>query len=281
MKTIAALLFAGAITAGIACATEVPHPGKIDHRVREVDYNPDQVYELTGFYGYHVTITFQRDEVVEKIAAGYAQAWDINQHGWFITVKPRDLAPHTSLVVTTNRRMYAFDLRAKKPPANNNPTQYALDPQQIFVLRFKYPQEERTLADAARARMAAQNLEEERRLAILAGRPPRPSNRAYFYQGSEAIAPYEAWDDGTFTYFRFYAQQDLPSVFVVNDDGTESIANKHFVEDVMVIQRVARQMRLRKGASAVCVYNENPEFRTPQPVSGASEDGAERVNRGR
>lgn len=288
MRTLVAMMLLGVALLGLARAAEVPRPGPVDHRVRDVNYDPDQVYQITGFFGYHITIAFQRDEVVEKMAAGYADAWDVNSHGWFISVKPREFGPDTSLVVTTNRRMYTFDLRSKMPPRNGLPGRYAVDPDQIFVLRFRYPREERAAAEAARlqveaARQVAQARAEDeaRRMASMAGKPARPTNHEYFYQGADAIAPYEAWDDGTFTYFRFYAQQDLPAAFIVNADGTESIANKHFDKDVMVVQRVARQMRLRKGNSVVCVFNENREFRTPQPTSGATDDGAERINRGR
>ena len=271
-----------------AFSAQVPVPGPIDHRVREVDYNAHEVYTLTAFFGYHITIVFARGENVIKAAAGFADAWDVNNHGSFITVKPKDPGPETSLVVTTDRRMYAFDLRSKAPAKVVHAAAYAADPEQIFVLRFRYPDDERAAAEAARAQVelsrqlaAARAQEERQRLEALARIPKKPNNRSYLYEGVDAIAPYEAWDDGTFTYLRFYAQQDLPAVFVVNEDDTESVANKHFDKDVMVIQRVARQFRLRKGQSVVCIYNDNPEYRTAQPTSGATDPGAERQTKGR
>lgn len=288
-----ARFFAALVSASLlltnANAAVVPVPGVGDHRLREVDYSANQVYTLTAFYGYHITIVFARSEQVIKTAAGFADAWDVNNHGWFITVKPKETSPETSLVVTTDRgRMYAFDLRAKAPPKDLKAQTYAIDPEQIFILRFRYPDDERAAAETARAQIelarqtvAARALEERLRLEAQARVPTKPNNRAYLYEGVDAIAPYEAWDDGTFTYLRFYAQQDLPAVFVVNEDGTESVANKHFNKDVMVVQRVARQFRLRKGNSVVCVYNDNPEFRSAQPTSGATDPGAERPLRGR
>lgn len=267
----------------VSAAAERPVPGRVDHRVRSVDYHAEQVYAITAFFGYHVTIVFARGERVEKISAGYADAWEIKSYGNYITVQPKDSSPATNLVVTTDLRMYVFDLLAKLPTANVAAASYARDPDQIFALRFKYPDEERAIADQARAnaelarRMAeAVAAEQATRSTVVAQAPAKPRNSRYTYQGTDAIAPYEAWDDGTFTYLRFFAQQDLPTPFVVNDDGTEGTTNKHFDGDVMVIQRVAKHFVLRKGHSVVCIFNDNPAAHTAQPTSGTTEPGAER-----
>ena len=266
-----------------AVAAQTPHPGTLDHRARHVDYQAEQIYTITAFFGYHVAIMFAADERVDKISAGYADAWEVKSYGNFITVQPKDPTPATDLVVTTNRHLYVFDLRAKLPPASISAAAYALDPEQIFTLQFRYPDDERAALAAERAseglaqqRAEASTVAEQARLAAQAALPPKPNNTHYLYQGEEAIAPFAAWDDGTFTYLRFYAQQDLPTPFVVNEDRTESTANKHFDGDVMVIERVSRQFVLRKGQSVVCVYNENTPAYTAESTAGATERGAER-----
>lgn len=273
-----------AISAG--WASEVPTPGDLDGRIRFVDYNPNQVYQLTGFYGYHISIFFAPDEVVEKATAGFPDAWDVTTHGNFVTVKPADKEPATNLLVVTNRRTYNFDMRAKAPGKQLGGA-YATDAEQIFMLRFRYPDDERAAEQAARARAElqerlanARSAEERARITALAQLPQKPINKAYFYQGTSALAPYEAWDDGVFTYMRFYAEQDLPAVFVVNEDGTESVANKHFEKDVMVVERVAKRFTLRKGKSVACVWNENPDMHTAPANTGATERGGERVIKG-
>lgn len=256
-------------------AVETPAPGKTDHRVRDVDYHADQVYGITAFYGYHVTVVFARGERVDKISAGFADAWEIKSYGHYITLQPKDPAPATNVVVTTDRRMYVFDLLSKVPGSRVSAASYARDPEQIFALRFRYPDEERAAAAQLRAREAIAAQQAQRAI-DLAQVPARPKHVDYTYQGSVAIAPYEAWDDGTFTYLRFYAEQDLPTPFVVNEDGTEGTTNKHFDGDVLVIQRVAKQFVLRKGNAVVCIYNENAPAHTAQPTSGTTAPGATR-----
>lgn len=271
---------------GMAPAAETPKAGALDHRMRYVDYHADQVYTITAFYGYAVTIVFDRTERVEKLSAGFGDAWEVKNYGHYITVAPKDLLPATNLVVTTDRRMYLFDLRAKAPSSPQASMAYATDVEQIFALRFRYPDDERIARDLNQSRIdAARRLAESNaaletaRVAAQALIPAKPKNTAYRYQGAESIAPFEAWDDGTFTYLRFYAEQDLPTPFLVNDDGTESTTNKHFDRDVMVIQRVAKRFVLRKGNAVVCIYNDNPAGFTVQPTSGATAPGAERVLR--
>lgn len=271
---------------GLTSAAETPKAGAVDHRMRYVDYHADQVYTITAFYGYAVTIVFDRSERVEKLSAGFGDAWEVKNYGHYITVAPKDLLPATNLVVTTDRRMYLFDLRAKVPPSPQASVAYATDTEQIFALRFRYPEDERAAREVAQARTdAARHLAENHarletaRVAAQALIPAKPKNTAYRYQGAESIAPFEAWDDGTFTYLRFYAEQDLPTPFLVNEDGSESTTNKHFERDVMVIQRVAQQFVLRKGNAVVCIYNDNPTGSTVQPTTGATAPGAERVLR--
>lgn len=283
----ALLLVLMLVQAFAASAAETPPHGDVDGRIRVVDYDPNQVYQLTGFYGYEIAIFFSSDEKVEKTSAGYADAWDVTAHGDFVVIKPTEKDPATNLLIVTDRRTYSFDLRAKQP-AKQFAEAYAADPEQIFVLRFRYPDDERAAAESARSRAElqerlakAKTAEERARLAALVQLPKKPMNRAYFYQGAAAIAPYEAWDDGVFTYLRFFGEQDLPAVFVVNEDGSESVANKHFERDVLVIERVARRFTLRKGKTVACVWNENPDMHTPQSTTGATERGGERLRKGK
>ena len=137
--------------ARVAFAAQTPHPGALDHRARPVDYQAEQIYTLTAFFGYHVAIMFAPDERVDKISAGYADAWEVKSYGNFITVQPKDPTPATDLVVTTNRHLYVFDLRAKLPPTGVSAAAYALDPDQIFTLHFRYPDDERAALAAEHA----------------------------------------------------------------------------------------------------------------------------------
>ena len=57
MRTLAlAAILAHLSIAGIATADSLPRRGDTDSRIRTAMYNPDEVYRLSGFVGYHVDL---------------------------------------------------------------------------------------------------------------------------------------------------------------------------------------------------------------------------------
>ena len=246
-----------------------------DPRIRTVDYVEGQVNKITGFFGFHTLVMFGPDERIEKIG-GFDKGWNVENLGNKVLISPKVEDADSNLTVVTNRRVYFFDLSVKRFPAPAYRSQ-AQDDDQTYALRFRYPDDEARAAAALRASQIEQRREREARLA----RANKPKNWNYTYMGSEALRPYQAWDDGTFTYFKFYAQQDLPAFFVVNDDGTESIVNKLMEPDgdTVVIQRVALQFMLRMGESVLAIYNENPALYTPSTGTHSTTPNMRRVLR--
>jgi len=92
-----------------------------------------------------------------------------------------------------------------------------------------------------------------RQLAI--GRATRPRNKDYWYCGASQLMPVSAWDDGVQTTLRFGKSAEQPAIFVRNDDGTESLLNFSMHGDQVVVQRLARQLVLRRGKLRGCVLN--------------------------
>lgn len=271
------LLLVAALCAALGVqAAEVPRPGALDFRVRTTDYNEGQVYRITGFFGFHALVMLGKDEKIEKIGA-FDKGWKIDDLGNKVLISPKVDDADSNLTVVTNRRVYLFDLSVKPFPKGKYRSQ-ADDAEQTYALRFRYPEDE---ARAAAARAEAERAERRLRDATNAA-SKKPRNYNYTYMGSDAIRPYEVWDDGTFTYFKFYAQQDLPSVFVVNDDGTESVVNKGMERDgdTLVVQRVGKQFVLRMGNSVTCIYNESPTVFTPSSGTETSSDQVQRVIKG-
>ena len=80
----------------------------------------------------------------------------------------------------------------------------------------------------------------------------------YTVQGDVALQPTEISDNGEFTVLRYPGHADIPSIFAVDVDGTETIVPYDVREDFVVIHAVYRQLRLRRGATVLCIYNETP-----------------------
>lgn len=264
------------LAGAIAChAATVPPGGVQDYRIRTIDYSEGQVYRITGFFGFHALIMFAPDERVEKVG-GFEKGWSVDNLGNKLLVHPKLDDADSNLTVVTTKRVYFFDLAVKPFPKKY--VSQADDPEQTYALRFRYPEDELRAAAAAAAALAV-----EQKLASATTRiAEKPKHWDYTYMGSEAIKPYQVWDDGIFTYFKFYAQQDLPSFFVINDDGSESVVNKGMERDgdTVVVQRVGKQFVLRMGQSVTCIYNENPTIYTPSSGTETSSNEVQRVIRG-
>ena len=270
------LLVAASLAVVLAAeAATVPPSGPQDYRIRTADYSEGQVYRITGFFGFHALIMFAPDERVEKVG-GFEKGWSVDNLGNKLLVHPKIDDADSNLTVVTSRRVYFFDLSVKPFPKKYS--SQADDPEQTYGLKFRYPEDE---ARAAAAEAAALAVEQKLRAATTKT-SEKPKHWRYTYMGADAIRPYQVWDDGTFTYFKFYAQQDLPSFFVINDDGSESVVNKGMERDgdTVVVQRVGKQFVLRMGNSVTCIYNENPTLYTPSSGTETSSDEVQRVIRG-
>jgi len=280
----AALAFLVAVT-GTASAARIPEPGEVDHRIRSTIYNPNQVYELAGFFGYHSIIVFGPGEQILRTET-FNSGWTVDDLGGKLLVTPKAPDADTNLTVITNKRLYSFELRTVPFPKGSYRSQ-AKDRDQIFVLRFRYPEEEAEQltqaiaidADRQRAALnAAQRADEERTAKTSEQERLR---KQYTYMGSEQLRPIDVYDDTEYTYFVFEPQQELPSFYIVNEDGSEGIVEKHIEPDgTVVVPRIASQFVLRRGASVVCIYNENPPLVAPPRKERHVTERLERIVKG-
>ena len=64
-----------------------------------------------------------------------------------------------------------------------------------------------------------------------------------------------ASDDGVHTRLTFAAEAEQPAVFVLNEDGSESLLNFSLGEGDVILHRVARRFIVRRGSLPGCVVN--------------------------
>lgn len=237
--------------ASSALANELPRSGPGDPRIRSVTYDANEVVVIRGHYGFEQMVQLADDEKVESLSIGDSLAWQVapNKAGNLLFLKPVEQSAHTNLAVVTNRRSYAFELIAvnlTKQTAEMN-----------YIVRFRYPQDEEARVQAQLASSAHDQQQEvtpDRKL------DPSAWNLDYALQGKETLRPLHVFDDGSFTYFEFRDQQDVPAIFLVGEDRNESLLNYHVSGRYVVVERTGRQFTLRSRDGEVCVYNE-PMFR--------------------
>jgi type IV secretion system protein VirB9 len=220
-------------------ADSLPLRGSTDSRIRTVFYNPNEVYRLYGFVGYHLDLEFASDEVFVGLSAGDPEAVTYSAHDNVLTLRPKAASSQMNLSVSTNKRRYYFDYTIAVRPSRRFADEV------MYAVRFTYPA------------TAADQLTPEQRIArdLALAQRNRPHNVDYWFCGNTAIKPTAASDDGVHTRLTFAVTAELPAVFVRNDDGSESLLNFSMEAGDVVIHRVAPRFIVRRGRLTGCIVN--------------------------
>lgn len=253
-------------------ALSIPKTSIFDKRIAYAVYNANDVFQVNAKNGYVSVLEFGLDERIINTATGFAQGWDLIEKDNLLFIKPKayktqlvqqdsnnigenqtsqefvvDPNPNdwkTNLIVITNLNTYVFDL--KLVTKNSNTT---------YKLSFSYPQKE---LKTAKEFLEAQ---EQENIRADLNKNTIPRNWDFYMKvnkGSEDISPNFAYDDGVFTYLGFDNTKTFPAVFMY-ENGKESILNTHIKKDgnydVLVIQKIAKQILLRSGDKVVGIFN--------------------------
>lgn len=258
LKMMMALVLVGSgIT--VTRAEVLPPKGNTDGRVRVVDYDPMNVIRLVTQFGVSTHVEFPEEEIVQDVAVGDDQAWKLVPRRNHLFIKPVAEKADTNVTVVTSRHTYNFALTVKS--MNGTTDSSWSDADLIYTLYFRYPGEERKKKEAARK----EKIEKEKEAVVKADLDQKGPirNINYFRQGSDLIAPVEAWDDGRFTYLTFAQVQDIPAVYLEDDDGKEALINTTFQDrSTIVIHRVVPRLIIRQGDQVARI--DNRSFTTEQ-----------------
>ena len=255
---VIAMLLAKCLTSENSLATEA----SADSRIRTVVYAVDEVYRLRGYAGYQIDLEFEAGESFVGLGAGDVEGLTFGAEGNHLFLKPRAAGIATNLTIITSRRTYHFDYQASE----HHPDPAVADV--VYVMRFAY-------ASVPEAVTAGPSLEQRFVQAVAA----RPHNMQYGYRGSPGLKPLAAWDDGVQTHLAFGSRQELPAIFVRNDDGTESLVNFSIDRDEVTVHRISRELQVRRGALSGCIVNQAYAGSGEQLRSGTVAPGVERAAR--
>ncbi len=266
MKTL--ILIATFLAAANASIAE-PAPPPSDARIRTVDYAPDRVIAVQVSTGVVTRVVLEPGEKIIAAATGAPSKCDNDQYQWCVVadadanevwIKPKIGARHNNLELKTDRRDYSFDLMVGTTTTYRISLRYPTTGQ---------PGEPHTPSNqeivAARVAQAA----------------PQPKNLNYTLESNRKgadITPKAVFDDGTFTYFKFPGNSEVPTIFVIGSDGKEARTNSNMSGDYVVVQRVGRKFVLRLGKSVVSVWNESFDATGTPPVDGTTVPGVTREN---
>lgn len=242
----------------IAHAVTIPAPGPYDARVRVVPYNRLDIVNVKTYYGVATDVQFGDGETVidRGISLGDPMAWEIATSGNrnMVFIRPKAQRADTNATIITNKRVYRFMLEVEPLPIRKTDSWKAES--LTFALVFTYPDEEnakKTREDrAAKVRQKLDDVSSK-----IAAAKGDIKNNDYWVAGSQAISPTKAEDDGRFIYLTFSNNRDMPAVYEVDEFGEEALINTNVEGNVIVVQRMVRQLKLRKGNYVACIVNKS------------------------
>jgi type IV secretion system protein VirB9 len=263
---IAAMLLASTLVTPVLTAPAAAQ----DPRLVERLYDPTQVVQISGKVNVQSTIQFGEGEVIENVAIGDSQSWQVtpNRRANLLFVKP--LAPRatTNMTVVTNRHTYLFDLVAS--PAIRTP---------LYVLTFSYPVEVEPAEDDTEL-AAANRGEQPNALEMAAANDdyavldPTRLNFEWASSGDRALLPERIYDDGTATFLAWPANTPMPAILVKDHEGTEGPVNFAVRGDTIVLDVVPSEIILRSGDNAAMLVNEGPVGTTNADGTAQRQQGA-------
>ncbi|WP_285295829.1 P-type conjugative transfer protein VirB9 [Aureimonas altamirensis] len=263
-----------------AHALDIPSAMASDSRIRTVNYTPNDIVKVIGRYRASTQIEFAASEEIAHIAIGDSVSWEVAPARNILFLKPRERNPPTNLQVVTirqtgERRVYQFELRATEGDVT------ATDA--YFLVRFNYP------TDEANARRAAANAEQQTRQAaanrqlvddaLSIHQTYGARNYQYSAQGSRALQPDSVYDDGKVTTMRFAGNREVPAIYMVQSDGSETLIpwDARQSGEVVIIHGTAIEFRLRRGGDVLCIFNEAYDPVGVNPGTGTTSPSVQRV----
>jgi len=234
----------------LACASAL-HAGdpRLEHRL----YDPGQIVRIEGRPSVQATIRFGEDELIENVAIGDSNAWQVtpNKRANLLFVKPLAERAVTNMTVVTSQHTYFFDLVASPKVAAP-----------LYELVFTYPKEAKPATGTQALAHSAAAAPTEAELAAATDPDsvidPADLNFAWAGSGQKKLLPSRIYDDGNSTYLSWPAGTPVPAILIKNKEGAEGPVNFAVRGDVIVVDGVPSQIILRSGRDLATIANNGP-----------------------
>ncbi|MFJ5417882.1 P-type conjugative transfer protein VirB9 [Pectobacterium carotovorum] len=252
----------------------IPRGSTYDSRMQHVTYNSQNATIVNTRPGYLTTLLFDDDEEVIDAQAGFPKGWKVTKSDNRVGVSPNPITQpvtddngnninkvflptasewRTNLFVVTSKRDYSLELNVLE---NDSPSQ-------AFIIRFRYPDDERRRSEAASAARLKllRETQEKQQITTAFEQATTPRNWLYTKRvaaGSASIAPDFTYDDGRFIYLGFSPVKILPSLFRVVNGQEQTVTpgiTKHGNYTVIVVRAMSPQLVLRYGSAVVGIEN--------------------------
>ena len=284
-----------------------------DPRIREIRYDPNAVVTVPVKRGVVTHLLLATDESITDVATGLGADCTKTEASWCIAaqpgghqvfIKPKSTAAEPNTVaIATDRRVHTLRLvlladgdrrepvyrlqilpprpagtlaQRPTPAASLLPPQLLPELTPLAELEAGHSSNTSSGAGSSSDPMDAARLQERLDMA------PQVRNARYSLsegKASQEIVPTAVWDDGRFTFFRFPNNREVPAVFHVLPDGSETVVNARMEGDLLAIDRVSRHLVLRAGSAVVGIWNDAFDLDGVPAQDGTTVSGVRRTLR--
>ena len=205
--------------------------------------NQNDVVNIHGSHLVSTAIYLNKDETILHVDVGDPLAWKVvpsKDTPYVLFIEPQLPQSDTNMTLITNEHPYQFHL-----VTNNGDNSQSNDV--TYAVQFKYVDNEKQKLshDLNQLKYSADTKVD-----------PAHANYHYTYSGAKRIAPIEAFDNGTFTYFKFDKHTAIPAIFAVDEHRNEAIVNYRVEDDFVIVQGIHREYSLRNGEDVTSVFND-------------------------
>lgn len=245
LKIVAALLLTtGYVNVALADSQVMPMPS--DTRLVVFSFNQHDTYTILARPKSVTDIQLSPDEEVVAMALGDSVQWMVSKAKGHVFLKPLQPDIFTSATLVTNVRTYQLTLRSS-PEDGKWYQRVSWDYPELVVLQQQREEVLRRNVEKEEKRLEKQILEPDVVIDKL--------NFDYKVTGDAEFKPSQIFDDGKFTWIRMPAIQELPAVFMTDEDGKAELINYVNHGQYLMVQRLVPGLLLKIGKQEVKIVN--------------------------
>ncbi|QXK92310.1 P-type conjugative transfer protein VirB9 [Neoehrlichia mikurensis] len=240
-------------------------PISIDSRIKTFVYSQNEIFTIVFNYGYHSYIEFSKGETAKVIAMGNSTSWKVKPVDNKLFIMPLEKNGKTNMLIETNKgRSYAFDLICRSTNTRTLNASLNTDYSELrdlaYIVRFYYPKTEDEF-DLHNVKASPISYTKSSNNINLISIIPNNTRYNYIYNKSlsklnKAIVPYELFDDGLLTYFKFTNNnKTIPKIFTVNKYGQEIPCKMLLLHNYIIIKGVHKTLHLKDSKDALQIIN--------------------------
>jgi type IV secretion system protein VirB9 len=223
---------------GILRAEHTRQPIATDSRIKTFVYSENEVFPIVLHYGYQTTIEFGKDEKIQTYSVGNNYAWQFNNVGRTLFIKPLEENISTNMILLTSKRRYYFELQSRT-------LLDAADQDLVYAIRFFYPDNEEDIV-APQVLMSEDS--DQSTIPVI-----KSYDFDYQIKGSKKNAPNSVFDNGISTFIQYEnGITIIPKIKIFANKNSTEIEPRR-IGNYLVIDNICEKIELKYETEVVSI----------------------------